>query len=251
MLKKIEKNNDISAVVIRLNSPGGSAIAAETIFRAVENLKKSGKPVIVSMADVAASGGYYIAAPATKILALPSTLTGSIGVIVGKVSTGKLSADYGVTWDEVVAGQNAAMFGSGRGFNANERAAIVQSADAVYATFKSRVAVTRQLSADAVEALAQGQVWTGTEAKEMGLVDDMGGLVVAIAAARTALGLAPDAVVNILPYPEEDNPLLFLQLLLKQMGVMGSTQYMSNFLQKFSTLIQPKILAMPPVNLNY
>ncbi len=251
LLKELQDNKDISAVIIRLNSPGGSAIASETIYRAMENLKNSGKPVIISMTDTAASGGYYMAAPATKILALPSTLTGSIGVIVGKVSMGGLSQQYGVNWEEITAGKNAAMFGTGRGFNESERAAVAQSADAVYDTFKSRVAASRKLSPDVVEAIAQGQVWTGTEAKEKGLVDEIGGLIEAIGAARTALGLEKDAVVVLLPYPDENNPFLFIQLLLKQMAVLNHTSFMNMIWDKILAEMHVRTLQMQPVQLQY
>lgn len=250
-LSELQENKEVNAVIIRLNSPGGSAIASETIYHAIERLKASGKPVIISMTDVAASGGYYMASAGTKILALPSTLTGSIGVIVGKVSVGGLSQQYGVNWDEITAGKNAAMFGSARGFNADERAVVARSADAVYDTFKSRVAVSRKLSPDVVEGLAQGQVWSGAEAKEKGLVDEIGGLVEAIAAARAELKLAPDAAVNIMPYPDENNPFLFLQLILKQLMITDHTSFITSIMDHFLSAQQPQMLEMPGMRLQY
>ncbi len=250
-LLELQENKDISAVIIRLNSPGGSAIASETIYRAIEKLKAAGKPVIVSMTDTAASGGYYMAAPATKILALPSTLTGSIGVIVGKVSVAGLSQQYGVNWEEVTAGRNAAMFGSARGFNEDERSAVARSADMVYDTFKSRVAASRKLAPDVVEELAQGKVWTGIEAKEKGLVDQLGGLIDAIDVTRSELGLAADTTVEIVSYPNENNPMLFLQLLLRQMMVTDHTSFISRLAAHLAAELKPETLQMPAVNLQY
>lgn len=251
MLDELHENKNISAVVIRLNSPGGSAIASETIHRAIEKLKAAGKPVIISMTDVAASGGYYMAVAGTKVLALPSTLTGSIGVIVGKVSVGALSQQYGVNWDEVSAGRNAAMFGTGRGFNEDERAAVARSADFVYDTFKSRVQISRKLSPEVVEELAQGRVWTGVEAKDKGLVDQVGGLLDAIAAARAELKLAADAPVVVTPYPDENNPLLFIQMILKRMMIFDQTSFLSMMTDHFMAELKPRMLQLQPTQLQY
>lgn len=249
MMEDIAKDKKIQAVIIRLNSPGGSAIASETLNHAIARLKDNGKPVIISMTDVAASGGYYMSAPATRILALPSTLTGSIGVIAGKVSFGGLSKQYGVNWDEVTAGKNAAMNATGRGFDPDERASMARSADAVYATFKSRVAAGRHLSPGAVEAIAQGQVWTGEEAKANGLVDQLGGFVEAVGAARAALHLLPDEHVNIEPYPNDQNPMELLQIILEKLGVMDHTSFLSTLWQKISATLHLRTLQMMPVNL--
>jgi protease-4 len=246
-LADIEKDKDIKAVIIRLNSPGGSAIASETMNRAVQHLKDSGRPVIVSMGEVAASGGYYMAAPATRILAEPSTLTGSIGVIVGKISLGGLSGRFGVHWDEIAVGNHAALFATGRGFSADERAAVAKSADVVYDTFKSRVAAGRKLSPDVVEQLAQGQVWTGAEAKENGLVDELGGLMDAIAATKKLLGLKPTEKISIEPYPDQDNPALILPLLLHKLGLLDTTHLMGMLHEKFQSLLRVRTLEMAPL----
>jgi protease-4 len=248
-MQDIIDNKNIKAIVIRLNSPGGSAIASESIMRAVQRVRESGKPVIISMTDVAASGGYYMSTPATKILALPSTLTGSIGVLVGKVSVGGLSKQYNVNWDEIAEGKNAAIFANGRGFTPDERASVAHSADAVYATFKARVAAGRKLSPDAVEAIAQGQVWSGEEAKKNGLVDDLGGLVEAVAAAKQALHLAPDSDIVIEPYPNAENPLAVIQLILHQLGVIDRTTFKSFVRQELSTLMKRPPLEMTPIEI--
>ncbi len=243
-MQDIMDNKDIKAVVVRLNSPGGSAIASETINRAVQRVKDSGKPIIISMTDVAASGGYYMSAPATKILALPSTLTGSIGVLVGKVSVGGLSKQYNVNWDEITVGKDAALFANGRGFTPEERAAVARSADAVYATFKARVAAGRKLPPDAVEAIAQGQVWSGEEAKARGLVDELGGLVAAVGMAKEALHLAPDADVVVEPYTGTENPLAIIQMILHQIGVIDRTSFKALLSQQINTLLNPKPLEL-------
>ena len=251
MVADIIKDKHMSAVIIRLNSPGGSAIASETINRAVQRLRDSGRPVIVSMTDVAASGGYYMAAPATRILALPSTLTGSIGVIAGKISLGGLSQQYNVNWDEIAIGKHAGMFANGRGLNPEERASMARSADAVYTTFKSRVAAGRKMSPEAVEAIAQGQVWTGEEAKANGLVDELGGLVAAVKAARVALHLPEHADVVIEPYPNQESPMAVIQVLLHQLGVMDKISFLSAWRQKLSALLHLQPLEIMPVSLTY
>lgn len=246
-LKDLEDEKDITAVIIRLNSPGGSAIASETLNRAIAHLRDHGHPVVISMTDMAASGGYYMAAPATRILAQPSTLTGSIGVIVGKISLGGISKQYGVNWDEITAGKNAALFANGRGFNADERAAVARSADSVYENFKARVAAGRKLSPEAVEAIAQGQVWTGEEALANGLVDELGGLVEAVAATKKLLNLAPDAPVVIEPYPNEQDPGMLIQLLLHQLGVVDHTSFMSLLRDEFLTRLHFHTLQIAPI----
>lgn len=247
LLQEIEKEKEIRAVIIRLNSPGGSAIASETINRAIQRLRDTGRPVIVSMTQVAASGGYYMAAPATRILALPSTLTGSIGVIAGKVSIGGLSQKYNVNWDEIAVGKNAGLFATGRGMNADERVALARSADYIYDTFKSRVAAGRKLSPETVEAIAQGQVWTGAEAKANGLVDQIGGFVAAVDVARAELHLAANAPVQVDTYDNNQGPAAFIQYLLRQWGVVDRTIIQSLLHETLQALVRPPALLAPPV----
>jgi protease IV len=197
------RDKDVRAIIFRIDSPGGSATASETIWRAVEEARRRGKPVVVSMGDVAASGGYYVAAPADKIVAEPATLTGSIGVLAGKIVVGGLMQKLGITTDSVERGANAGMFSAMEDFSPQERERLNATLDETYAGFKDRVAAGRRMSADAVEAVAKGRVWSGEDAKEKGLVDALGGYETALDLAREAAKLPADAPVNVVIYPRE------------------------------------------------
>src|SRR5580693_3683729 len=190
------------AVVLRVNSPGGSYTASDVIWREVVRLRAAGKPVVVSMGDVAASGGYFIAAPADVIVVQPGTITGSIGVFMGKPVLRELLGRAGVTTDSITDGTGAAsatMFSSSRPFSDDEWARINAWLDAVYADFTDKVASGRRMSAERVHELARGRVWTGADAIANGLADEAGGLREAIAIARTRAGLPADAPVRIYP----------------------------------------------------
>ena len=190
------------AVVLRVNSPGGSYTASDVIWREVVRLRAAGKPVVVSMGDVAASGGYFIAAPADVIVAQPGTITGSIGVFMGKPVLRELLGRAGVTTDSITDGTGAAsatMFSSSRPFSDDEWERINAWLDAVYADFTDKVASGRRMSAERVHELARGRVWTGADAIANGLADEAGGLREAIAIARKRAGLPADAPVRIYP----------------------------------------------------
>ncbi len=190
------------AVVLRVNSPGGSYTASDVIWREVVRLRAAGKPVIISMGDVAASGGYFISAPADVIVVQPGTITGSIGVFMGKPVLRELLGRAGVTTDSITDGTGAAsatMFSSSRPFSDDEWARINAWLDAVYADFTDKVASGRRMSAERVHELARGRVWTGADAIANGLADEAGGLREAIAIARKRAGLPADAPVRIYP----------------------------------------------------
>ncbi|MCA9684847.1 MAG: signal peptide peptidase SppA, partial [Myxococcales bacterium] len=182
VLDRIAEDDKVTAVVLRIDSGGGSALASEQIWHAVERLKTK-KPVVVSMAGVAASGGYYIACGANQIWADPNTLTGSIGVVGGKLVFGEALADVGITSFEVKKGKHATMWSPMQPWTEDERAAVQAMMEQTYEVFLSRVAAGRKLERDAVHEIAQGRVWTGVDAKERGLVDQIGGLDQALAAA--------------------------------------------------------------------
>ncbi|HEY0523904.1 MAG TPA: signal peptide peptidase SppA [Stellaceae bacterium] len=196
----------VRAILFRVDSPGGSAVASETIWREVVRVRKAGKPVIVSMGDVAGSGGYYIAAAADKIVAHPATLTGSIGVVAGKILTAGAWAKLGVTWDAVQIGQNASMSSTIEDFTPDGKQRFETFLDAVYAGFKDRVAQGRNMSPEAVEAVAKGRAWSGEDAKANGLVDALGGYDVALRLAKEAARLPADAHVALKTYPPEEDP---------------------------------------------
>ncbi len=182
-IRALTADASVKAVVLRIDSGGGSAQASELIWTALEELRAA-KPVVVSMSDVAASGGYYIAAGATKIFAHADTLTGSIGVVGGRVAPGPALAKLGVNTFPMGRGKHATLMSSLDPWKPDEKALMQNHMEAVYKTFVSRVAQGRKLSPDKVQPLAQGRVWTGTKAKELGLVDEIGGLDAAIAEAR-------------------------------------------------------------------
>ncbi len=195
----------IKAIVLRVDSPGGSPSASESILRAVEIAQQKGKPVIVSMGSMAASGGYWISAYADRIFALPTTLTGSIGVLGGKIATQELWNKLGVNWDRSVSwGQNAGMWSFTTPFSETERAQMDAMLENVYVNFVKRVAKGRKMEYDAAEKLAHGRVWTGAQALERGLVDEMGGLREALAYAAVQAGAADasGADVVIMPKPK-------------------------------------------------
>jgi len=196
-------DKDVRAIVFRIDSPGGSATASETIWREVALARAAGKPVIVSMGDLAASGGYYVAAPADKIVAEPATLTGSIGVLGGKIVIEGLYQKLGITTDSVERGANAGMYSATSDFSAQARQHLAEELDNTYRGFKDHVGAGRHLSADAVEAVAKGRVWTGEDAKANGLVDELGGYDTAWRLAREAAQLPADAPIEIVVYPRD------------------------------------------------
>jgi protease-4 len=197
-IRALTHDDAVKAVVLRIDSGGGSAQASELIWRAVSDLKAK-KPVIVSMSDVAASGGYYIASNATRIYALDNTLTGSIGVVGGKIAPGNALAKIGVSTFPRGRGRRATILASFQPWNDDEKQVIQKSMEEVYNVFTGRVADGRKLPIDKVKELAQGRVWTGTKAKELGLVDEIGGLDVAIAKARELGKVDADADLEIYP----------------------------------------------------
>ena len=198
-------DKSVHAILFRIDSPGGSASASEAIWRETLRAKEAGKPVIVSMSNVAASGGYYVAAAADKIVAEPATLTGSIGVVAGKVLIGGLSSNLGVTWDGAQVGKQADMFSVVTDFTPAERQRFERMLDDVYAGFKERVSQGRKMSAEAVEEVAKGRVWTGEDAKARGLVDELGGFDKALSLAKQAAGIAPDQDVTLKWFPAPAN----------------------------------------------
>ncbi|MGZ3404242.1 MAG: signal peptide peptidase SppA [Phenylobacterium sp.] len=188
------KAKDVKAIVLRLNSPGGSDTASEEILAAIRAAKAAGKPVVVSMGTYGASGGYWISSEASAIVAEPSTLTGSIGVFGGKFALGEALGRFGVDVRQLSVGSDyAGGFGMGKEFTPAQRAAFSHWMDRIYDNFVQRVAVGRKLSPDRVREIAKGHVWTGAQAKDLGLVDQIGGFYDAVAKAKTLAGVAGEA----------------------------------------------------------
>jgi len=201
---KAARDGDVKAILFRVDSPGGSAVASETIWRAVLRAHESGKPVVVSMGAVAGSGGYYVAAPADKIVAEPATLTGSIGVLAGKFVLSGLWDKIGVSWDTASEGANVDMFSTLKDFSPAERQRFEAFLDGAYDTFKDRVARGRKLGQDAVESVAKGRVWTGEDARAHGLVDELGGFSTALRLAKQAAKIRDDQDVTLKLYPRAE-----------------------------------------------
>lgn len=255
-LKEARKNDKIKAVVLRVNSPGGSALTSDIIWREIELTKKV-KPVIVSMGDVAASGGYYIACNANKIFAEPGTITGSIGVF-GMVPNFKKVADkFGVNAEAVKTHENAAGYSVFEEMSPKYKQTLTESIEIIYDTFISRVAAGRKMDKAKVDEIAQGRVWTGTMAKQLGLVDELGSLDDAIAYAAK-LVKTDDYKVSL--YPEYE--IEFADLFRKFLGMsvsnakeeaikneIGIENY--ELLQRMNYLKQSKgVQAMMPYHLN-
>jgi protease-4 len=255
----------VRAILFRIDSPGGSATASETIWRAVVRAKAAGKPVVVSMGDVAGSGGYYVAAGADKIVAEPATLTGSIGVVAGKVLIAGLSEKLGITWDASQIGRDAGIDSAVQDFTPAERQHFERSLDYVYDVFKTRVADGRKLGADAVEAVAKGRVWTGADAKPRGLVDALGGFDTALDLAKRAAGIAPgsDVTLKTFPPPSERPAAVIARLLgrgssddsahaaLRLAAIDRMLAVLGPVVERFAEAAAPPgALTMPPLDLH-
>jgi protease-4 len=196
----------VEAILFRIDSGGGSAVASETIGHQVRRAVEQGKPVIVSMGDMAASGGYWIAMDASKIVAGAGTLTGSIGVFAGKPVLDRFWQEIGVNWGRVQRGENADMWSLGLEFDARGRARLEAFLDRIYEAFIDGVARGRQMAESDVRKAAEGRVWTGAQAKELGLVDELGGFDRALEVAREAIGLARDRPVELRLFPPARSP---------------------------------------------
>jgi protease IV len=199
-LRKAREDSSVKAIVLRVDSPGGSAIASDVIWREVV-LTKNQKPLVASMSDVAASGGYYISMPAHAIVAEPSTLTGSIGVVLTKFVIDGTLKKLGMNMEGVSQGKFADMYSPVRPFSPTERARMAETMQATYDTFVEKAAQGRNTTPERIDAIGQGRVWTGRQAKEIGLVDELGGLDRAVAIAKQRAKISQDTEVELVIYP--------------------------------------------------
>ncbi len=201
-LRAAREDRSIAAIIFRVDSPGGSSVGADIIWREVALAKKV-KPVIVSMSDLAGSGGYWIAMGATKIVAQPQTLTGSIGVLAGKFSLAGLFEKLGISAEKLTFGDKADLFSMFRPFTADERRVIFEQISWTYDQFLSKAAEGRGLTKEQVNAAGRGRVWTGRQAKELRLVDELGGLTMAVGLAKKAAGIPADEDVRFIIWPKK------------------------------------------------
>jgi protease IV len=194
-------DNHVKAIVFRVDSPGGSYVASDTIWRETVRAREAGKPVIVTMGNVAGSGGYFVAMAADKIVAQPGTITGSIGVFGGKVVTAGLRAKAGISMDEIHTSANATMWSNALDYTPGEWEKVQVSLDRAYEDFTTKVVAGRGLTSDAVREAARGRIWTGEDAKRLGLVDELGGYVAALMLVRQAIGRPAEAPLRIKLFP--------------------------------------------------
>ena len=200
-LREVAADDSVSAIVLRVDSPGGSVTASETIWREVKRARERGKPLVASMGAVAASGGYYVSMGADAIVANPGTITGSIGVITGKLVVRDLKDRLGVGSDTVRTNANADAWSVDELFTPEQHAHREAEADLLYSDFVERVAEGRDLTIEAVDVVARGRIWTGADALERGLVDELGGFRTAVRRAKVLAGLNEDTEVRLVSYP--------------------------------------------------
>lgn len=202
-IREAKRDPKVRAIVLRIDSPGGSATASDAIWRElmIARQERADRPLVASMSDLAASGGYYIAMPADVIVAQPSTLTGSIGIFGGKLVTGGVYEKLGANIESTSIGRHAEIGSPARPFNDSERAKLEEQLRAFYDEFLKKAAQSRHTTPDRIHAVAQGRVWTGRQAREQGLVDELGGLDTALAVATARAGIPADSEVEVVVFP--------------------------------------------------
>ncbi|WP_119458916.1 signal peptide peptidase SppA [Rhodospirillaceae bacterium SYSU D60014] len=232
-IREAIEDEDVAAIILRIDSPGGSYVASDTIWREVDRAREMGKPLIVSMANIAASGGYFVAVPAHRIVAQPGTVTGSIGVYGGKFVLSGLWDKLGVTWEGVQAGANADMTSANVDYSEAGWAKLQASLDFIYQDFVEKVAAGRDIPIETVQEVAQGKVWSGADAQARGLVDALGGIATAVDLAREAAGIAPEAAVQVGPYPPraEGYGALLRRILGEELAQSGAVEMLAPFLR--------------------
>jgi protease-4 len=235
-IRRARTDNSIRAIILRVDSGGGSVVGSEVIRREVE-LAVSSKPVVVSMSDVAASGGYWIAAPANKIVADPNTITGSIGVLIGKLNVSGLYNLLGISTDYVATSDNATLFSSQQNFTPAQRDYIQKWLNQTYSDFTKGVASGRKMSVEAVDKIGKGRVWSGTQAKELGLVDELGGLDRAVEVAKELAHIPASDSVHIVRFPEDKS--FWEQLIERQNDQLNEGRSLDEVLQRIVGMMEP------------
>jgi protease-4 len=219
-LERVRKDEDIKAVVLRIDSPGGDAFASDEMWREMQLLEEA-KPLVISMSDVAASGGYYLAMAKAPVVAYPGTYTGSIGVFFGKLNMRGFYDKIGMTKEILTRGRYADIYTDYRSLSEDERAKLREGIEATYRTFVQKVADARGQAWEEIHEVAQGRVWLGTQAQRNGLVDEIGGFDKAIEIAKREAGLSEDDKVRLVTYP---SPKRFIDVLLGQESFAASAQ---------------------------
>ncbi|MFP5309446.1 MAG: signal peptide peptidase SppA [Actinomycetes bacterium] len=242
-LRAAERDEHVAAVVVRVDSRGGSAVASASIHRAVVRCRAAGTPVVVSMGEVAASGGYYMAAGADRIVAQPGTITGSIGVVAGKLVTAGAWERLGVRWVHLREGEHAGITAPELDLSPGEQARFDALLDHVYADFTGRVAEGRGMTEAEVDAVARGRVWTGADAHARGLVDELGGLTRAVALAAELAGLDPDPRVAVVDGAPQDAAARLRRRLGALAGVPATLAWLAGVGRVGRTALEPVLAA--------
>jgi len=236
-IRAAAEDKDVKAILFRVDSPGGSYVASDTIWREVVRARQSGKPVIVSMGNLAGSGGYFVAMAADKIVAEPGTITASIGVLGGKMLTSGLWDKVGLSWDEVHQGDNATMFTGTHDYTPAEWGRFQAWLDRVYVDFTSKVAEGRKLPQEKVLEIAKGRIWSGQDAKNLGLVDELGGYDTALKLAKKAAGVSASDEVRIVVFPR---PKSFYESVIERRGAENSDrEAVGQTLARILQVVQP------------
>jgi protease-4 len=238
-IRSIRGDASIRAIVLRIDSPGGSSTASDVIWREL-TITKTGvraRPIVVSMSDLAASGGYYIAMAGDVIVAQPGTLTGSIGIYSGKYVTGGSFDKLGANIEATSTGRHAEINSPDRRFTDEERTKVLESMQAFYDQFVEKVAEARQTTPEKIDQIAQGRVWTGHQAKQVGLVDELGGLQVAVAAAKQRAKIPADEEVELVVYPPRRS---FYEVLTESLEQPTASRHAASAAEAIMTLLGPR-----------
>jgi protease-4 len=256
-IKDAVEDKKVEAILLRIDSPGGSAVASETIRRAVELAEDSGVPVVMSMGTTAGSGAYWVAAQGDVIFADPATLTGSIGVIAGKIAGTELWEKLGINWGMITRGENADMWTVTAPFTPDQYAKVDALVGQTYAAFKNVVAEGRELNPDYVSEIAKGRVWTGAQARDLGLVDELGGFYDALHYTKGLIGMDDDDMVTLKSFPTPESATSRFLKLLDRLSSFGAS--MDGFAQMVAMVehamapvidliqTQPRSLKMPAI----
>jgi protease-4 len=246
----------VEAIIFRVDSPGGSYVASDTIRRETARAREADKPVIVSMGNLAGSGGYFVAMDAERIVAQPGTITASIGVLGGKLVTRGLWSKFGISWDDVQTSNHAGMWSPRIDYDEDSWARFEAALDRIYTDFTNRVAIGREMPLEDVQQIAKGRIWTGQQAIELGLVDELGGLDVAKRLARESLELDADAPIRLKRFPP---PLTQWEMLFSFTGTRANLsrslmvrtlvafQPTMRVLQRMGYFDEPGVLSLPEI----
>jgi len=236
----------VSAIIFRIDSPGGSYVASDTIWRETVRAREKGVPVIVSMGNMAGSGGYFVAMAADKIVAQPGTITGSIGVFAGKMLTSELWEKLGVTWDEIHTSKNATFWTGTHDYTPEQWVIFQKFLDQIYEDFTLKVADGRKIPKEKVLEIAKGRIWSGEDALKIGLVDQLGGYPEAISLAKKSAGIGEKEDIELKEFPGKKS---MIALLIESAPLIGKESENSALAVSALKMIRPHLSAFPELGL--